>query len=174
MISPARVSASRPPRFLFHTSPTTSPSRVAGRGAGRTAFSSASASATGFNTSSVYMDASQMVSAANDNISTASAATLSSFWARIFTPDRASSQTGTSAGRTAGMMRSSSGELTCGRPRGEATVEKVTCIRNADWVIAWDAAARRHVYRRDIDVAFSDDRLLFIGPRFAGRVDEAV
>jgi len=53
-------------------------------------------------------------------------------------------------------------------------VEKVTCIRNADWVIAWDAAARRHVYRRDIDVAFSDDRLLFIGPRFAGRVDEAV
>src|SRR5262249_45310307 len=43
-----------------------------------------------------------------------------------------------------------------------------TVIRNADWVIAWDAAAKRHTYRRDVDVAFADDRITFVGPKYPG------
>ena len=43
-----------------------------------------------------------------------------------------------------------------------------TVIRNADWVIAWDAAAAQHVYRRGVDVAFTDDRIAFVGPGFTG------
>jgi len=45
-----------------------------------------------------------------------------------------------------------------------------TCIRNAAWVAAWDAAAGRHLYKRDIDVVFSggsteiDGRDLFVMP----------
>ena len=49
-----------------------------------------------------------------------------------------------------------------------------TVIRNADWVIAWDAAAGRHVYRRGVDVAFTDDRIAFIGPNFAGPADRTI
>jgi len=33
-----------------------------------------------------------------------------------------------------------------------------TVIRNAGWVIAWDEAAGRHIYRRNIDIAFSEAR----------------
>jgi hypothetical protein len=29
-------------------------------------------------------------------------------------------------------------------------------IRNADWVIGWDEQAGRHIYRRNIDIAFTD------------------
>ena len=43
-----------------------------------------------------------------------------------------------------------------------------TVIRNADWVIAWDAAAGGHTYRRGVDVAFTDDRIAFIGPNYTG------
>jgi len=38
-----------------------------------------------------------------------------------------------------------------------------TVIRNASWVVAWDAAAASHVYRRDIDLAFADDTITAIG-----------
>ena len=38
-----------------------------------------------------------------------------------------------------------------------------TIIRNAAWVVAWDAAAASHVYRRDTDVAFTGDRITAIG-----------
>jgi 5-methylthioadenosine/S-adenosylhomocysteine deaminase len=44
----------------------------------------------------------------------------------------------------------------------------VTCIRRAAWVIAWDAARRRHIYRRDADVAFTEDRLVHVGGRWDG------
>ena len=49
-----------------------------------------------------------------------------------------------------------------------------TVIRKADWVIAWDAAARRHVYRRGIDIAFAGDRVTFVGPGFAGTADRVI
>ncbi len=48
-----------------------------------------------------------------------------------------------------------------------------TVIKNAAWVVAWDAGAGSHVYRRDVDVAF-DDRILFIGRGFAGAADRVV
>jgi 5-methylthioadenosine/S-adenosylhomocysteine deaminase len=43
-----------------------------------------------------------------------------------------------------------------------------TLIRNADWVIAWDAGERRHVYRRGIDVVFSGDGITHVGADFTG------
>jgi cytosine/adenosine deaminase-related metal-dependent hydrolase len=44
----------------------------------------------------------------------------------------------------------------------------VTCIRRAAWVVAWDAAAGRHVYLRDADIAFAGDRLVQVGGHWAG------
>jgi cytosine/adenosine deaminase-related metal-dependent hydrolase len=49
-----------------------------------------------------------------------------------------------------------------------------TVIRNADWVIAWDEAASRHVYRRGVDVAFADDRISFLGHRFTGAAERVI
>lgn len=49
-----------------------------------------------------------------------------------------------------------------------------TCIRNAAWVAAWDADEAQHVYRRGIDVAWTDDRLVHVGPGYAGSVDVEV
>ena len=40
---------------------------------------------------------------------------------------------------------------------------RTTCIRNADWVIAWDTAAKRHAYLRNADVAFAGNALTFVG-----------
>ena len=49
-----------------------------------------------------------------------------------------------------------------------------TVIRNVDWVIAWDEAAGRHVYRRGIDVAFVDDKITFAGRNYAGAADRVI
>jgi len=49
-----------------------------------------------------------------------------------------------------------------------------TVIRNADWVIAWDEAAGRHVYRRDVDLAFRDDCIVFLGKGFTGEADRVI
>ena len=49
-----------------------------------------------------------------------------------------------------------------------------TVIRNLDWVIAWDEAARRHVYRRGIDVAFVDDKITFAERNYAGAADRVI
>jgi 5-methylthioadenosine/S-adenosylhomocysteine deaminase len=49
-----------------------------------------------------------------------------------------------------------------------------TCIRNADWVVAWDTSAGRHVYRRHVDVAFDDPTITFVGPGYAGPADAVV
>ena len=46
-----------------------------------------------------------------------------------------------------------------------------TVIRNADWVIAWDAAAGCHTYQRGVDVAFTGDRITHVGKHYAGAVD---
>jgi 5-methylthioadenosine/S-adenosylhomocysteine deaminase len=47
-------------------------------------------------------------------------------------------------------------------------------IRNADWVIAWDKAAACHTYRRNIDVAFADDRITFLGRDYGGPADRVI
>ena len=44
-------------------------------------------------------------------------------------------------------------------------------IKNADWVIAWDEAAGTHVYRRDIDVVFTDQTIVFVGRDYPGAAD---
>ena len=49
-----------------------------------------------------------------------------------------------------------------------------TVIRNADWVIAWDEAAGQHAYRRDVDLAFADDRIVFVGRNYAGTADRVI
>jgi 5-methylthioadenosine/S-adenosylhomocysteine deaminase len=49
-----------------------------------------------------------------------------------------------------------------------------TVIKNAAWVVGWDEAAGRHVYRRGVDVAFEDDRILFIGRDFGGQSDRTI
>jgi len=49
-----------------------------------------------------------------------------------------------------------------------------TVIKNAAWVIAWDEALRRQVYRRGVDLAFADDRILFLGRDFTGPADRVI
>jgi cytosine/adenosine deaminase-related metal-dependent hydrolase len=50
----------------------------------------------------------------------------------------------------------------------------VTVIRNADWVIVWDEAAGQQAYRRDLDVAFADDRIAFVGRDYTGPADRVI
>jgi cytosine/adenosine deaminase-related metal-dependent hydrolase len=46
-----------------------------------------------------------------------------------------------------------------------------TVIRNASWIVAYDAASRGHRYLTDGDVAFTGDRVAQVGGRFAGAAD---
>lgn len=50
----------------------------------------------------------------------------------------------------------------------------VTVIRNAAFVVAWDAAAKAHAYMPDADVAFRDGALTFIGRGYDGAADTVV
>jgi cytosine/adenosine deaminase-related metal-dependent hydrolase len=49
-----------------------------------------------------------------------------------------------------------------------------TVIRNADWVIAWDETARHHLFRRDIDIAFVDDLISFVGRNYSAPADRVI
>jgi 5-methylthioadenosine/S-adenosylhomocysteine deaminase len=49
-----------------------------------------------------------------------------------------------------------------------------TVIKNAAWVVAWDEAAGRHVYRRNIDLAFTDDRITHLGSDYLGPADRVI
>ena len=53
-------------------------------------------------------------------------------------------------------------------------VAMTTLIRNAGWVVAWDAAAGCHIYLRDADVAFSGDLITHVGRGFQGDADEMI
>lgn len=46
-----------------------------------------------------------------------------------------------------------------------------TLIRNAAWAVLWDAAAKRHVYGRDVDIVLHDGRVASIAPHVDGPVD---
>lgn len=46
-----------------------------------------------------------------------------------------------------------------------------TVIKNAAWVIAWEAQKDRHVYLRDADVAFTGAKIDYVGPRYEGTAD---
>src|SRR5262245_43884401 len=49
-----------------------------------------------------------------------------------------------------------------------------TLIRNADWIVGWEVAGRHHAYRRNADVAFTDDRIIHVGPDYAGQADTVI
>lgn len=49
-----------------------------------------------------------------------------------------------------------------------------TLIRNAEVVVAWDGAARRHVYLRGGDVAFAGGALLHVGPGYDGAAERVI
>ena len=46
-----------------------------------------------------------------------------------------------------------------------------TCIRNADWVVAWEG---RHVYQRSVDVAFDNGRITHVGHGYDGDVETEI
>ncbi|MEI4472302.1 amidohydrolase family protein [Frigidibacter sp. MR17.24] len=47
-------------------------------------------------------------------------------------------------------------------------------FRNADWIVAWDAASGRHAYQRHADLVIEDGRILHLGHGYQPRGDEAV
>ncbi len=49
-----------------------------------------------------------------------------------------------------------------------------TLIRRADFLIAWDGAAARHVYMPDADIAFTDGVIGFVGRNYEGMADEII
>lgn len=51
---------------------------------------------------------------------------------------------------------------------------KTVCIRNASWVVGWDASHDRHQYLRNADIAFTGGTIDFVGPGFKGRTDEEI
>lgn len=50
----------------------------------------------------------------------------------------------------------------------------ITVIRNADYVVAWDAANKTHTYVQGGDVAFEGNTLVFAGRGYAGEADETI
>ncbi|BBK41950.1 ethylammeline chlorohydrolase [Allostella vacuolata] len=46
-----------------------------------------------------------------------------------------------------------------------------TVIRNAAWIVAWDAARGGHAYMNDADLAFTDDRIVQVGGTWDGPAD---
>jgi hypothetical protein len=49
-----------------------------------------------------------------------------------------------------------------------------TCIRNADWVIGWDAGAESHQYLQGADVVFVGNAITFVGKGYDGAVDNEI
>ena len=49
-----------------------------------------------------------------------------------------------------------------------------TLIRNAAWIVAWDAASGRHAYRRNADLVISGDRIVHLGPGYTGAADRVI
>ena len=50
----------------------------------------------------------------------------------------------------------------------------ITVVRNAAWVVAWDRAQKRHVYKKDADVAFSGSSITHVGKGYAGPADKTI
>ncbi len=53
-------------------------------------------------------------------------------------------------------------------------MSKTVCVKNADWVVAWDASSGRHAYLEHGDVAWSGDTLAYVGRAYPGRADETI
>ena len=50
----------------------------------------------------------------------------------------------------------------------------INFIRKADWLIAWDESTGRHVYRRDIHIAFTGNTITFVGRNYPGEADRVI
>src|SRR5690606_24661477 len=50
----------------------------------------------------------------------------------------------------------------------------ITVIKNAVFVVGWDAAAARHVYLNDADVAFDGNVIVHVGPGYVSKAGERV
>lgn len=50
----------------------------------------------------------------------------------------------------------------------------IVLIRNAQWVVAWDATLGQHFYRQGVDVVFDGNRLVHIDPDYTGKVDQII
>lgn len=53
-------------------------------------------------------------------------------------------------------------------------MSETTCIRDVDWLIAWEETAGRHVYLRDADLAFRGDRIVHVGGRYDGPAEREI
>ncbi len=53
-------------------------------------------------------------------------------------------------------------------------MSETTRIRNADWVVAFDAAAGKHVYRRGIDVEFAGNAITHVGASRGGKAEHEI
>lgn len=49
-----------------------------------------------------------------------------------------------------------------------------THIKNADWIVAWNEGASRHEYLQNADLAFTDDRIAFVGHGYRGAADREI
>lgn len=47
-------------------------------------------------------------------------------------------------------------------------------VRNISWLVAWDEAAQRHVYRRDADLILEGETIASIGPARRGEQSDGV
>jgi len=47
----------------------------------------------------------------------------------------------------------------------------ITCIKNASWIVAWDAPENAHAYLRNADLVFEDDRIIQVGGTYSAAVD---
>ncbi len=51
---------------------------------------------------------------------------------------------------------------------------QTTKIENAAWAVVWDADAGRQVYARDIDIVFTGDAIVHVGPGHEGATDRVI
>ena len=50
----------------------------------------------------------------------------------------------------------------------------ITVFRGCDWLVAWDAAAKTHVYMRDADFAFQGNEIIHVGKGYSGEFDTEI
>ncbi len=52
--------------------------------------------------------------------------------------------------------------------------QRITLIKKADWVIAWDSEKKSHTYLKKADVAFQGNTIQFVGQEYMGKADVTI